>query len=146
MTIEKLTDDEREYLDEFGVPESGKALRIIDAQAEEIERLRKGRRKSVGYARRKAVAANAAKAHLAEAGALLERINSRGGCGLDVHGWIDTYLANQPAALARTEAEQAVLDAMSVAVIAQHGGRVTIGIDSQDAAGRAELARRGLKP
>lgn len=37
--------------------------------------------------------ANVAEAKLAAAEALLARINRRGGCGLDVHGWIDAHLA-----------------------------------------------------
>lgn len=43
---------------------------------------------------------------------------------------------------ARTAAEQRVLDAMRGAVIAQHGGQLTIGVDSQRECGLAELARR----
>jgi hypothetical protein len=133
---------------------------------------------------------------LATATALLERINTRGGCGLDVHGWIDAFLTNQPAAPlacpdsqpaappcpyhaasmrcsecppaapwrcqkclgdhaaneqcqpaapARTEAEQALLDACDAAELTDFGYGPQLTVHSAERIAKV-LALRGLKP
>jgi hypothetical protein len=89
---------------------------------------------------------------LAAANALLQRVQSRGPTRGDgaLNGDIDAHLAGQPAAPRRTDAEQAVLDAMAKANIGEYvatdGARVLTYTNAHvEAACSAELARRGLQ-
>lgn len=126
--IEKLTDEERGWLEsdpEFQMWDvRRKVLRIIDAQAAEIERATQ----------------HVLKAEAAELAAL-EKVDM-----LSVHKDAETLRANaaeaQPAAPARTEAEQAVLDAAALipAEWLEDPGALAL-----EVLALAELARRGLK-
>jgi hypothetical protein len=163
--IESLTEDEREAVRRGTCQASGpKALRILDAQAADVERLRADRKHRIVRMQEAIDAHLATATSLAAANALLERCDEYG-LALDpqLKEDVRAHLAAQPAtaptafskvtgnpmvevadfsAPTRADAEQRVLDACEQLKLSSLGAWRT---GMWAAVAKAELARRAVK-